>query len=102
MQRITHIGVFSLAKIMGLSMLLVSAIVALIYGAIGMLMLVAGMAAAEGQAIGPFEIGVVVGMVVAMPVAYGILGFIMGAVYAVVLNLVFSLVGGMEVKIEVD
>jgi len=104
MQRITYVGVVSLAKITGLITMIMGTAISLIYGLMFLAMIALGMGANAGRGMpGSMELGVIViAMMVMVPFLYGLLGFAMGAFYALVLNFVFRFTGGLEVRIRAD
>ncbi len=107
MQRITQVGVLSLAKVMGLINMIAGTIVAAIYGLMFLLFFVAGIGMGGAQvAPGPAELGIFVaiaiGTIIFVPLISGLMGFVMGALYALILNFVFHFTGGLEVQIRAD
>lgn len=102
MQRVTHIGIISLAKIMGMSGVLFGLLVSIPYGLIVMMLGAAGGAAAEGNGFGFAALGIGGGLFVmaVLPLIYGALLFIIGLIQGLILNLVLHLGGGLELRIE--
>ena len=101
---IRRVGVFSLAKIQGLLMLVIGLIIGVIYGLIFMIFgaaLTSVMPKDESQAIGAggsVLIGVI--MMIAIPITYGLLGFIGGAIGGLIYNALAAIVGGIKIDLE--
>src|SRR5688572_26418602 len=95
MQVIKQIGVVSLAKIMGVSGLLLGFVVGIPMGLFILLVGAVGGAAASGEgaeiAGGALASGVfgALFMMIVMPLVAGVMYFIFGLIYGLVLNLVF-------------
>ncbi len=102
MQTITKIGVISLAKILGMSGLIVGLIAGVIYGGILILLGIAGAASGEEEAATFALAGVGGGLMVmvVVPIFYGGMSFVVGLIYGLVINLVLSLAGGLELEIR--
>ena len=102
MQRITRIGVLSLAKIMCLVGLFGGLLIGIPYGL--MLMLVgAGIGASAeqgGAGITVFGVGGGLVVMIALPLAYAALSFIVGLIYGLIINVVLGMAGGLELRIE--
>ena len=77
--QIKRVGVFSVAKIMGIIMAALGLLIGVIYGLIIMTVGAAMMAAASGR---------------------GGIGFIIGLIYGFVYNLASGVVGGIELELE--
>jgi len=101
-QTITKIGVISLAKILGMSGLIVGLIAGVIYGGILILLGIAGAASGEEEAATFALAGVGGGLMVmvVVPIFYGGMSFVVGLIYGLVINLVLSLAGGLELEIR--
>ena len=99
MRKITRIGIFSLARIMGG----VGLVFGLIFGAIFSLVSLAGvgLAFAEGSGAEGF-IGLVFGLgaVIVLPLLYGGFAFLQGLLTGFVVNLALSLFGGLEIELS--
>lgn len=102
MQRITKIGVVSLAKIMGMSGLIFGLIAGVIYGGILILMGIIGASGGQDEAAGFALVGIGGGLAVMImvPIAYGIMSFLIGLIYGLIINLVLALSGGLELEIR--
>lgn len=102
MQVITRIGVVSLAKISGMSCLLVGLIAGVIFGGFTILAGLVGVAGGgeEGAGIGALGVGGGLMLMIAVPLAYGLAGFIGGLIYGLIINLVLKLAGGLELEIQ--
>ena len=101
--RIKKLGVFSVAKIQSLVMLVVSLLISIPYGLIIIVYSLFGASMIGGNA--SFAVGgggVVVGLLVmiGLPIFYAIIGFIFGAISALVYNLFSGIVGGVEIEVE--
>lgn len=94
MHIVRSVGVFSVAKIMGLlygCMGLIFAPFFLIFGLVGSI-------AGEGK--NPIAGAVGIVLAILMPVLYGVIGFIAGAIGALLYNLLAKLVGGIELNLD--
>ena len=102
MQRLTRVGVLSLAKILGLVGLFGGLLIGIPYGLMLMLLGAGIGASAEEGGAGIAALGVSGGFLVmiAMPLVYAGLSFIVGLVYGLLINVVLSLAGGLELRIE--
>jgi hypothetical protein len=94
MQIVKSVGVFSVAKIMGM-----------IYGCMGLIfapffLLIGLMGSMAGQDKLPFAGIFGVGFAVLMPVLYAVMGFIGGAIGALLYNLFARWLGGIELQLE--
>jgi len=101
-QKITKIGVVSLAKIMGMSGLIFGLIAGVVYGGILILMGIIGASGGQGENTGFALAGIGVGlaMMIFVPVAYGIMSFIVGLIYGLIINVVLAFAGGLELEIR--
>jgi hypothetical protein len=100
MQRITQVGILSLAKIMGITGFLVGLLFGLFYG--GGLMLFGaalGGAAENGAGLAIAGVGGGLFVMVAAPITLGVAYFIVGLIHGVLINIVLSLAGGLELRI---
>lgn len=99
MRKITRIGVFSLARIMGG----VGLVFGLLIGAIFSLVSLAGVgfAVADGSGIEGF-VGLIfgIGAVIVLPLLYGGFAFLQGLLTGFVVNLALSLFGGLEIELQ--
>jgi hypothetical protein len=93
MRVIQSVGVFSVAKIMGL----IQAMLGLILAPVFILTFVIGAAAGNRSAPIGGAVAIVIGAF--MPVFYGFVGFVFGAVGAALYNLFAKWVGGIEVNV---
>ena len=102
MHKITKIGVVSLAKIMGMSGLILGLIAGVIYGGILILMGLIGASSGQEEAVGFALAGVGGGLaiMVSVPIFYGLMSFIVGLIYGLIINLVLTLAGGLELEIQ--
>lgn len=102
MQRLTRVGVLSLAKIMALAGFFASLLVSIPYGL--MLMAVgAGIGAnAEqgGAGIAAFGVGGGLLVMIGLPFVYAALSFLVGLIYGLIINVVLHMAGGLELRIE--
>jgi|SRR5580700_8771548 hypothetical protein len=94
MHIIKSVGVFSVAKIMGM-----------IYGCMGLIfapffLLIGLMGSAMGRQNSPLAGIFGIGFAVFMPVLYGVMGFISGLIGALLYNLFARWVGGFELELE--
>jgi hypothetical protein len=101
---VRRVGVFSVAKIEGLLMLVIGLIIGVLYGVFFMIF-GAAMASmvprGNSQAIG--GVGSIVGGLVIMivvPIFYGLLGFIGGAIGGLIYNIAAGIVGGIKLELE--
>jgi len=102
MQKITKIGVVSLAKIMGMSGLIFGLIAGVIYGGILILMGIIGASSGQDEAAGFAIAGIGGGlaMMIVVPIAYGVMSFVVGLIYGLIINVVLALAGGLELEIR--
>ena len=102
MQRLTKVGILSLAKLMGASGLLIGLLFGIIYGAFIVLFGLIGAVSGSEEAGGMLALGIGGGLLAAigMPLFYGVMSFIFGLIYGVVINLVLSFTGGLELEIQ--
>ena len=101
--QIKRVGVFSVAKIMGIVMAAFGLLIGVIYGLMIMTVGAAMMMAASSRSGGPGAgIGIVGGLIamIAIPIFYGIIGFIIGLIYGVAYNVASGVVGGIELELE--
>jgi hypothetical protein len=110
MRVLTRIGMFSLAKFMGLTMAAMSLVVGVVYGlmlvmmgALGALGAITGGAdnalLAGGAGFG-MSVVLALGMVVGLPLIYGFFGFTIGLLYAFIINVVLRFTGGLEFEVR--
>jgi len=103
---IRRFGVFSVAKIYGLLMLIFGLIIGVIYGLFFIIFGAAMSAFALGNDGGAGAAGgissVVIGIMfmIGMPLFYGVLGFVMGAIGALIYNGVAGIIGGVKFELE--
>jgi len=90
------IGVFSMAKVMGV----LYAVFGFIFGSIFALLSVVGAGFASTGSEGLLAVMFGVGAVIIMPIFYGVLGFIAGLIISVIYNVVAGLSGGLELHLE--
>lgn len=99
MRKITRIGIFSLARIMGG----VGLAFGLIFGAIFSLFSLVGgaFAFADGGGAEGF-VGLIFGLgaVIVLPILYGGFAFLQGLITGFVVNLALSLFGGLEIELR--
>lgn len=95
MHIIKSVGVFSVARILGL----MYACLGLIFAPL--LLLIGVVAAAAGQRNNPLAGIFSVGIALLLPVFYGVIGFVAGLIGALLYNLFARWVGGFELEIEV-
>jgi hypothetical protein len=102
MQRLTHIGVFSLGKVMGVCGLFIGLLVGIGYGLIFMLIGAAGGASGEDGAASFAVLGIGGGLfaMAVVPLIYGVVSFIAGVIYGLIINVALYLSGGIELRIE--
>jgi len=99
---IRRFGVFSVAKMYGLLMLIFGLIIGIIYGLI-LILFGATISAAGGRdaAMGGASTVVIgIAAMIGIPIFYGILGFIMGAIGALVYNALSGIIGGVKFDLE--
>jgi hypothetical protein len=101
MQRVTKVGVLSLAKVMGAVGVVLGVIFGGIYGVILAIAGAIGMSNQGGDEAGVFLL-MALGTCLGAPIMYGLMSFLMGLLYAAVMNFVFKYTGGLELKIESD
>jgi len=101
MQRLRHVGVVSLAKVMGAMGLIVGLLAGVLYGGSILLMSLIGAAGAQRGGAGIAALGMTGAVIVAivLPLAYGFASFVMGLLYGLILNLVLRMAGGLEIEI---
>ena len=102
---IRRFGVFSVAKMQGLLMMVMGLLIGIIYGLAFMIFGAAISAMAPGRGDNQLAGGVssvVIGIVlmIAIPIFYGIIGFIGGAIGALVYNGAAGIVGGVKFELE--
>jgi len=96
---VRRVGVFSLAKIMGV----LYALLGLIFGALATCFSLVGAMAAmpqlsEGSGDQLFGLLFGVGAIIFLPLFYGLMGFISGLLMAFLYNLVAGWIGGIELE----
>lgn len=94
MQVIKKIGVSSAARIYGLTIAAIGAIIGIPYGLIALAFI-----GADNTGL-PFGSGFFLLIIIGIPIFYGIIGFLIGALFAWVYNLVASKVGGLEIELS--
>lgn len=94
MIKIKKIGVFSLAKIQGVTMAIFGLLAGIFIALPGALL----GAASSGKL--AFGAGFGIASVIIIPIIYGIMGFIAGALGAFIFNVVVKMVGGLEVELD--
>jgi hypothetical protein len=94
MHVIKSVGVFSVAKIMGLIQACFGLVLAPFFLLIGML------GSLAGQHETPFAGMFGVFFALLMPVIYGVMGFVFGAIGALLYNLFARVAGGIELEME--
>jgi hypothetical protein len=100
MQRLTKIGVLSLAKVMGASGVLMGLVIGSPYGLLMILLSLAGFASEGGGAMGAVGLGFALAMMVGIPIIYGVGGFVGGLIYGLIMNLVLGFTGGLEIELQ--
>jgi hypothetical protein len=95
MHIVKSVGVFSVAKILGMMYACMGLIFAPFFLLIGV------MASALGQQKNPMAGFFSVGFALFFPVLYGVIGFIAGLIGALLYNLFARWVGGFELQLEV-
>ena len=102
MNRVTRVGIWSLAKIMACSMLLTALVVSIPFGLMVIAMSAAGGASGDEGAAGLAAFGIGGGLLfmVGIPIVYGIGGLGIGVIYGAILNLVLWMAGGLELEIR--
>lgn len=104
--KIRKIGIFSLAKIYAVMMLVISLLIAIPYGLIIIVIsLIGGIGTGSQDGLSGLAVGgggVVMGIIVMImiPVVYAIMGFIAGALCALIYNIFAGIVGGVEIEVE--
>lgn len=104
--RIRKLGIFSVAKMYAVMMLVISLLISIPYGLfIIVFSLIGGVGAGAEDAMGGLLVGgggVVIGLVVmiGLPIFYGLIGFVAGVIGALVYNILAGLVGGIEIEVE--
>jgi hypothetical protein len=92
---IQSVGVFSLAKISGLTYAVFGLLLSPILLAFGLLQQVLG----RGEVRGPGVAGAIV-LAFLVPVLYGVMGFVGGALAAFLYNLLANWVGGIQIELR--
>jgi hypothetical protein len=100
---IKRFGVISVAKMYGLLLFVVGALIGVIYGLIFILFGAAMTAVGPGResaagGISTVVIGIL--LMIGIPIMYGVLGFISGAIGALVYNAVAGVIGGVKFELE--
>ena len=99
MNTLTHVGVLSFAKFMGLTSAIIAIVCMIPYVLITVLF--AGLLANSGEGgAATMGIGLSLGLVIVGSLAFGVLNFISGLIYASVFNFVLRKIGGIELSIE--
>lgn len=104
MHKLTHVGVFSVAKIFGA----IGFVLGLAWGLFNAISLIiwAGsfgnrVASDHGGMTGPIgSFGLAILLIVGAPLISGIAHFLVGMLYAVIINIALYLGGGLEVRLE--
>lgn len=94
MQVIKKIGVGSAAKIYGLTLALIGAIIGIPYG------LFMSTIIGDTDSGLPFGSAFPILMIIIFPIIYGILGFIFGALFAWIYNFISKKTGGLEIELS--
>ena len=99
MNTLTHVGVLSFAKFMGLTSAIIAIVCMIPYVLITVLLFGSFVGTDESGAAG---MGIVLslGLVIVGSLAFGVLNFISGLIYALVFNFVLRKIGGLKVSIE--
>lgn len=100
LMRLRRVGVWSYARIAGLTGLAIGLVIGAVYFLIG---LVVGGAGAFGDAgMAPAFLGLLfgAGALVFMPLLYGAIGLVFGAFYAWVYNMAAGAFGGVELDLD--
>jgi len=115
MQKVTGIGVFSLAKVQGVFGVIMGFLVGLFYAAITLLVttLGAGMAGGGGMADGGgmagggvamelvgFGMVGAIAMIIGFPILFGLSQFIFSLFFGAIMNVALKKAGGVELRIE--
>ncbi len=102
MQRLTRVGVFSFAKIMGLVGFFAGFLISIPYGLMVMVLGAGAGAHAEQGGAGLAALGVGGGLVImiGVPIAYAGLSWFVGLIYGLIINVVLHMAGGLELRIE--
>ena len=99
MNTLTHVGVLSFAKFMGLTSAIIAIVCMIPYVLITVLF--AGLLANSGEGgAATMGIGLSLGLVIVGSLAFCVLNFISGLIYASVFNFVLRKIGGIELSIE--
>ena len=101
--RIRKFGVFSLAKIYGLMLLVISLLISIPYGLIVIIYSLFGAGMIGGDAavaLGGGGIVLGIAIMIGLPIFYGVIGFVGGAIAALVYNVFSGMVGGVEIEVE--
>jgi len=101
--RIRKFGVFSLAKICGLMLLVISLLISIPYGLIVIIYSLFGAGMIGGDAavaLGGGGIVLGIAIMIGLPIFYGVIGFVGGAIAALVYNVFSGMVGGVEIEVE--
>lgn len=94
MHVIKKIGVGSAARIYGLTLAGIGAIIGIPYG-----LFVLAFIGTEAAGL-PFGSGFILIIILGIPIFYGVLGFLLGGLFAWMYNLVASKVGGLEIDLS--
>lgn len=99
MQRLTYVGIVSLAKVMGITGFLLGLIAGLFYGS-GLMLFGAtlGAAAEDGAGLAIAGVGGGLLVMVALPFVFGVAYFVLGLIHALIINVVLHLAGGLELR----
>ena len=101
--RIRKLGVFSVAKIYAVMMLVISLLIFIPYGFVIIVFSLIGAGSAGGDAaIALGGGGIVMGLAVMIvaPIIYALMGFVFGALGALIYNVFAGMVGGIEIEVE--
>jgi hypothetical protein len=96
---VRRVGVFSLAKIMGVLYALLGLILGGLFSCISLIGTLAAMPQlSEGSGDQAFGLLFGVGAIIFLPLIYGLMGFIGGLIIAALYNLVAGRIGGIELE----
>lgn len=101
--RIRKFGIFSVAKMYGLMMLVLSLLISIPYGLIVIIYSLFGAGMIGGDAavaVGGGGIVLGIAIMIGLPIFYGLIGFVFGALGALVYNIFAGMVGGVEIEVE--
>lgn len=98
MVNLKRIGVFSLAKVLGVLYAALGLIFGLFFSLFGLAF--GSMMSQYGESGGMFGAMFGVGAIIFLPIFYGVLGFIGGALTAWIYNMIAGATGGIEVEFE--